>query len=206
MNAKITSTVVIKSDTCYVNGEKVFKIDSSSEDGWFKQIYRFIQPEYPKFYKMDQLSQAAFLAVELLKIYGKTDITSLHDEEVAMLFANRETSSVTDALFIDSYENNGSPSPSLFVYTLPNILLGELSIRNKWYGENIFTVFPKFALGFYEMNATVLLDDSAAMVLCGWINVTQNQQEIVIFTIEDELSSPEWNQSQLDLSGFSPEK
>ena len=30
------------------------------------------------------------------------------------------------------------PSPALFVYTLPNIVTGEIAIRNKYYGETSF--------------------------------------------------------------------
>lgn len=202
MNVKITSTVVIRPDACLVNGEIVLSFQENSDDGWFRQIYRFLQPDYPKFHKMDQLSQAAFLTVELLKKEAGNVLMTSSEESVALIFANRESSSVTDSLFIDSYQRNGSPSPSLFVYTLPNILLGELSIRNKWYGENIFAVFPKFALDYYEKNARILLDDQVSVILCGWVNVTEGKQEILVFTIENEPVDDAWNQLMVQRSGF----
>ena len=34
--------------------------------------------------------------------------------------------------------NKQKASPAVFVYTLPNIVIGEISIRNKWFGESAF--------------------------------------------------------------------
>ena len=36
------------------------------------------------------------------------------------------------------------PSPSLFVYTLPNIVAGEIAIRNKYAGETSAFVLEKY--------------------------------------------------------------
>ena len=36
------------------------------------------------------------------------------------------------------------PSPALFVYTLPNIVSGEISIRNKWGGESSAYVLASY--------------------------------------------------------------
>ncbi len=197
MNAVITSFAAIRPGSCFVNGTEVCSFDTETGVSWFRQIYKFLQPDYPKFYKMDQLSQAAFLSVELLKQYGNRSIEVQQEDALAMVFANSESSSVTDLLFQDSYQHQGSPSPSLFVYTLPNIMLGELSIRNKWYGENMFAVFPKFALDFYSKNAVLLLNETISMVLCGWINVSPEKQEILVFTIEKETSGINWTEEQL---------
>lgn len=202
MNVKITSTVVIRHDACLVNGKVIITFQENNNDNWFRQIYRFLKADYPKFYKMDQLSQAAFLSVELLKNHGETGIATAGEETVALVFANKESSSVTDSLFKESYQNHGNPSPSLFVYTLPNIMLGELSIRNKWFGENIFAVFPNFAFDYYEKNAFMLLDEMVSVVLCGWINVTEGQQEILLFTIEKDDADSNWNKEMLERSGM----
>src|SRR3712207_7060242 len=35
------------------------------------------------------------------------------------------------------------PSPSVFVYTLPNIVTGEIAIRNHYHGETHFFVIPR---------------------------------------------------------------
>jgi len=41
-----------------------------------------------------------------------------------------------------------SPSPSVFVYTLPNIMAGEIAIRHKIKGENTVFIFERFDPGF----------------------------------------------------------
>jgi hypothetical protein len=44
---------------------------------------------------------------------------------------------LTDDAFNNTITKEFFPSPALFVYTLPNIVVGEISIRNKWQGENM---------------------------------------------------------------------
>ena len=40
-------------------------------------------------------------------------------------------------------KDNYYPSPALFVYTLPNIVTGEIAIRNNYWGETAFYVLDK---------------------------------------------------------------
>ena len=83
---------------------------------------------------------------------------SFKDDEIALLFGNNHSSAETDIQFSNSYKDGNSASPALFVYTLPNILIGEIAIRNKWYGENLFTVYPKFNAELFEKNITLLAE------------------------------------------------
>lgn len=191
MNISITSYVRLTKQAYIVNDKKVFFGDDASNEHWLKQLYKYLQPDYPKFYKMDQLAQAAFLSVEILK-QAITEENKQIPEDIALVFANRETSSVTDQLFIDSYTQTPNASPSLFVYTLPNISLGEVCIRNKWYGENIFAVFPKFALDFYQMNAATLLATETTMVIGGWVNIAEDTTDVIFFTLEKESTTKQW--------------
>ncbi|MCF0048904.1 hypothetical protein MUK70_03120 [Dyadobacter chenwenxiniae] len=169
-----------------MNGEIVSTRHMSSADSWFKQIYKEQEFVYPKFYKMDALSQAGFLASELIKRSNQGLTSEYKDDEIAMLFANQSSSADTDMRFMHSYEHNGAPSPSLFVYTLPNIVLGEIAIRNKWYGENMFAVLPKFAPGFFVDYGKILLSTGAKALLCGWLGVLGDDIEVFVFLVESE--------------------
>lgn len=182
----ITAYCSLTEDTCSVNGAAVIHRDHASADFWFKQIYKQQELAYPKFYKMDMLSQAGFLASELIKRAVPAMTGAYGDDEIALVFANRSSSAETDQRFINSYEHNGAPSPSLFVYTLPNIVLGEIAILNKWYGENMFAVLPKFAPDFYLDYQQILQAAGSKAILCGWLEVTQTQTEVLLFMVEEK--------------------
>ena len=133
---KLVSYCHINNDAVSINNESVFSNDGT--DSWLKTVYHSLGIDYPKFHKMDDLAKLAFLATEYLS--KDADFSGLKDDELTLIFANSHSSYNTDNKFIHSYKEKGSPSPSLFVYTLPNILTGELAIRYKWYGENIFFI------------------------------------------------------------------
>ncbi|NIJ55129.1 hypothetical protein [Dyadobacter arcticus] len=185
----ITAYCHLTKDTCYVDGEIISKRDIDSEDAWFKQIYKEQEFVYPKFYKMDMLSQAGFLASELIKRAKPGIVTNYGDDEIALIFANKSASAATDQRFINSYEKNGSPSPSLFVYTLPNIVLGEIAILNKWYGENMFAVLPNFVPDFFLNYTQILLSGSSKAALCGWLEILGNEIDAFLFLVEKEASN-----------------
>lgn len=193
----ITAYCNLRADECLVNGEVVARRVAGSEDSWFKQIYRQLDLGYPKFYKMDVLSQAGYLAMELIK-KANPDITAAYaDDEIALVFANASSSAETDRRFMQSYETGGSPSPSLFVYTLPNIVLGEIAIANKWYGENMFAVLPKFAPGFYLNYSEILLASDSCALLGGWLEVTAGSTDVFLFMVEERENGTEFNNGNL---------
>lgn len=193
----ITAYCNLRADECLVNGEVVARRDAASEDSWFKQIYRQQGLGYPKFYKMDVLSQAGYLASELIKKANPGISAPYADDEIALVFANASSSAETDRRFMQTYKAGGSPSPALFVYTLPNIVLGEIAIVNKWYGENMFAVLPKFAPGFYLDYGQILLASGSRALLCGWLEVTANTTDVFLFLVEDKEGYAEFNQENL---------
>ena len=89
---------------------------------------------------MDSLSKMAFVASErLLEGYGERFVPR---NDVTVLFFNSSSSLAVDIDYQKTIQSNDDyyPSPSLFVYTLPNICAGEVAIRNKFCGETSFFV------------------------------------------------------------------
>lgn len=193
----ITAYCNLRADACAVNGEIVARRDADSADSWFKQIYKQQELAYPKFYKMDVLSQAGYLASELIKRFNPGIAEAYADDEIALVFANASSSAETDRRFSQSYRDGGSPSPSLFVYTLPNIMLGEIAILNKWYGENMFAVLPKFAPGFFLDYGKILFASGSRALLCGWVEVTADTTDVFLFWVEEKEQGLEWNEENL---------
>lgn len=94
-------------------------------------LYRQVAGDYPKFFKMDVLSKLGFLLAEML-LDGEEGRFVLR-EDCAVLVFSREGCVADDRHYAATMADY--PSPSMFVYTLPNIVAGEIAIRNKYAGE-----------------------------------------------------------------------
>jgi hypothetical protein len=142
---------------------------------------------YPKFYKMDNLSKLGWLASELLlKDSLKKD--NCQPEEVGIVLANSNSSLDNDIKYFDSLKEFASPS--LFVYTLPNIVIGEICIRNHFKGEHAFFVQDTFNAGFMEQQVNYLLDkDILKACICGWVDVLEQDYKGVLFLVEKETNN-----------------
>ncbi len=64
------------------------------------------------------------------------------DDETGIILSNANGSLDVDLKYAKTMQ--AGASPALFVYTLPNIVIGEISIRHKIKGENAFFVFKDF--------------------------------------------------------------
>ena len=104
-------------------------------------LYRAEVGDYPKFFKMDTLSKLGFLLSEMLLKDDKGRFTPREDR--AVLVFSRNGCLANDLNYAKSMEEE-FPSPALFVYTLPNIVAGEISIRNKYEGETSAYVLEKY--------------------------------------------------------------
>lgn len=145
-------------------------------------LYRRHVGDYPKFFKMDTLCRLGFVASELL-LQAEVGREALHGapgymerfvprEDRAVLLFNRSGSFCDDCHYQATIQDAGNyfPSPSVFVYTLPNIVTGEISIRNKYLGETSFYVLE----GRDDRHIARVIDEAftdgmTRSVLGGWL-------------------------------------
>ena len=179
----------INNHTVKVNGKTVFNKQENAEDDWARQIYKYLKIDYPKFYKMDALSKFTILGTEALKA-NHPEINNYGDDEIALIFSNCNSSADADIQFQNSYVVDKAPSPSLFVYTLPNILIGEVAIRNKWYGENLFFIRKEFDAAFFKSYCDILLAGNTKACLCGWVESLNNETDVFLFFVEQTKTLP----------------
>jgi len=108
------------------------------------ELYRRFVGDYPKFFKMDTLCRLGFLAAELLLKQATNEdqrLTTNDQRPSAIILANRSASIKNDTDYLATIsEGNYYPSPALFVYTLPNIVTGEIAIRHHIQGETSFYI------------------------------------------------------------------
>lgn len=182
----IAAHLTIQNNKIVLNGEELY--ESNAEDFVFfsKEVYKYLEIDYPKFFKMDNLSKLAFLGAEiLLRNQGLND----SDNDIALVLANRSSSLDTDYKYQQSIADKESyyPSPAVFVYTLPNICIGEISIRHKLYSENTFFIFESFNAAFLTNYSTHLLTSrKAEKVLIGWVEYFQGEYKAFMCLIAEE--------------------
>lgn len=153
-----------------------------------KFLYKEEALSYPKFYKMDNLSKLAFLAAE--KIVKKSDVLQHIDpDQIGVVIANSVSSLDTDMNHQATISDKADyfPSPAVFVYTLPNILIGEICIRHKIKGENAFLITEKFDPGQFERHIGMMMESNRTnAVLCGWVEMLAGKWDAALFLIEKD--------------------
>ncbi len=181
----IKSYCTIQNNQINLNSNPIFELESSiSFQDFSKQAYQKFNFNYPKFFKMDNLSKLAFLAAELIL---KPEINETTENNIALVFTNKSSSLDTDIKYQESISNPRSyfPSPAIFVYTLPNICIGEISIKNQLKSENSFFIFDNFNPHFIQQYVNLLITTKKAeKVVAGWVEFNNNQYKVFLYLID----------------------
>lgn len=160
---------------------KVFSIDKEGkQSSLLTALYKQIIGNYPKYYKMDGLCRLGFVASELLLKAERDEGSFTEDTNKtrAIVFFNRSSSIASDKKYLASIveKDNYFPSPSVFVYTLPNIVTGEIAIRNGYHGETFFYILPhKNELLMQDIIETTFMDEQTTSVLTGWLDYEDSE-------------------------------
>lgn len=169
----------IRNGKLVINGIESYVSDSANNT-FFKELYDFSGMNYPKFFKMDSQSKLALLtSVFLLE---NIDKTQYFPEEWSVLLSCRNGSSDSDLKYWESVQT--VPSPALFVYTLPNVMIGELCILHGFKGETNCFVFDEPDIAFMQQQAEVLLQNGSSAVIFGWVNFFAENYEASLFLTE----------------------
>jgi hypothetical protein len=135
---------------------------------------------------MDTLSKLGWLATEIL-LKDSYPPGKYEPETIGVVLANASSSLDTDKKYYETVKDIASPA--LFVYTLPNIVIGEICIRHHFKGENAFFIFEKFDAGFIENYVSNLINNNILQsCICGWVELLDDQYQTVLFLVEKDLS------------------
>ena len=149
------------------------------------QLYRLLGCSYPKFFKMDSLCKWAWLGAELLLrsdnagwIYDGFD-----RRNIAIVLTTTDGCLEVDKRYAETLLT--VPSPALFVYTLPNIMLGEICIRHGFTGEQLCSVSDDFdAEEFLFQVKDLLLNRGATHCLFGRVDVADGRPDVCLFWMD----------------------
>ena len=137
------------------------------------ELYRKWVGDYPKFFKMDTLSKLGFLLTEML-VHDEPDRFTFREDRAVLVFS-REGCVANDRHYAESMKD--FPSPALFVYTLPNIVSGEISIRNKWGGESSAYVLASYdEARIWDLVRQDFQDKCTQSALVAWIDCTSDNE------------------------------
>jgi len=147
-------------------------------------MYNYFHIDYRKFFKMDTLSKVGFLATELLL----EDLNKEQPkEDMGIILFNHSSSLASDAAYQQTIndKNNYFPSPAVFVYTLPNIVTGEIAIRHKIHGETAFYITSQFQPALIEETGKAAFAGTGLKcLLTGWIEVANDEIDVCMMRCE----------------------
>jgi hypothetical protein len=186
MELLVTRYIHIKNNRVILNGILELALKEQSVGSLLRFVYRHYAISYPKFFKMDSLCKLGFLSAEILLKDADT-LRNYSEEKIGIILGNASSSLDSDEKHQASIRDRSNyfPSPSVFVYTLANIMAGEIAIRHNIKGEN--TVFireqfdPEFMVGVVS---ELFQNHRVTCCLSGWIECYGNEVESFLFVVE----------------------
>lgn len=169
-----------------MNGDTVYQSAINNISEFLSEAYRKAGMNYPKYFKMDNLAKSSILAAHYIFNDIEQEIAPI-SEQISICLTNSSSSLDTDLKHLKSIEDpsNFYPSPAVFVYTLPNIGLGEICIKYKIKGENCFYVFEKINPQFLTQKIHIsFTEGNTEMMLAGWTDLMGNEIDILLFLVE----------------------
>ena len=188
MELFITRYVQLKNHRVMIDGAVQYVEEEPSVIRFLGSVYRRSHIDYPKFFKMDNLSKLGFLSAEIL-LQGTDILQKYPGEGLGIILGNARSSLESDEKHQDFIRDREkySPSPSVFVYTLPNIVAGEIAIRHKIKGENTVFIFERFDPAFMvHYIADLFRNQRVDGCMAGWVDCYRDHYESFLFIAERE--------------------
>jgi hypothetical protein len=178
---------VIEDNVVYKNGQSLFEKKEIDLSGFLIAGYNHFEMNYPKFYKMDGLSKLGVLAADVL-LKDDFTIENYEAENIGIVLSNANASLDTDIKYFETVKDMASPA--LFVYTLPNIVIGEISIKHRLKGENAFFISERFDVDFIQQYVSTMFSNNTLQAcICGWVEVFGNRYKTVLYLVEKNKSN-----------------
>lgn len=185
----ITDYCTLRNRIVSVKGTVLFQGNELKPASFFTEVYKHFAFSYPKFYKMDSLCKLGYLASEILlkqrEVNGENTGVILYNAASSMDTDRSHQQSITD-------RNAWFPSPSVFVYTLPNIVIGEICIRHKIFGEGAFFITHNYEpAGVYEYVKYLLDENVIQTCLTGWVECDGDHYDCNIMLVQKTAAESE---------------
>ncbi|MBK8341147.1 MAG: hypothetical protein IPK99_14640 [Flavobacteriales bacterium] len=142
-----------------------------SMENVFRECYKELAMDYPKFHKMDAPSKLAVLVTEPLLQRARQEGADL-ENRMGLIGMSHCGSTVTDEEHWAVRTETGLASPAVFVYTLPNIGLGEITIRHRIFGSSLCLLDHEPGTELIQRSIRVLHErDGMEWIVCLWSDI-----------------------------------
>jgi len=180
MHLAVTHYCRISGNCIYKDGQQLFEAKDRTFDQFSEDAYRHFHLNYPKFHKMDNLSKLGLLASDILLKNNKLEHT-IRPEQIGVILSNQSSSLDTDVKYAGMVKS-GVASPAVFVYSLPNIVIGEICIRNGIKGENTFFISDRYDIPS-QVNYINRLFENEVFDACigGWLELMGERYEAFLY-------------------------
>lgn len=176
----VTRCVKVRENRILLNEKILFEGKPEEDFSFFiRNAYKSLAFDDRKFYKMDDLCKLGYLAAGCL-FHENGGTTGYAPGEVGIVLSNASSSLDTDLKHQRIIETEGDreTSPAVFVYTLPNVVMGEICIRYKIQGENTFFISPDYPAAFIRRYAGIVMEKRKLKAcLIGWCEYRDGQYE-----------------------------
>lgn len=165
-----SATLSIEDSRITLNGKEIFHSIHEDFASFIRDAFKSLKEENMKFYKMDNLCKLGYIAATYL-----LKNRCCEPEEIGIILSNAASSLHTDIKHQNIIDQAGDDkaSPTIFVYTLPNVVLGEICIRHKIQGENTFFIDQCFQTGEIEEYACIAMTrQKLKSCITGWCELT----------------------------------
>ena len=133
-------------------------------------LFRKYLSDGSRFFKMDLFSRLAYVGAGIL---AKDGLSGCEADGVALLVFTLNGSVIADRRHLSTFSEPGEfyPSPSVFINTLPNVVLGEIAVSFGIKGETTLVMLPRRDDGVMEriIGLTAAAAGVSAMI-CGWVD------------------------------------
>ena len=136
------------------------------------EIYKKSIADNSRFYKMDTFSKLVYVTAALLV---KDELPPHNPEDVSMLVFNKTSSILADRQHLATFRNSDGfyPSPSVFINTLPNVVMGELAVQYGIKGETSFIILPeRDDVLIRDITDSVISDSPTRYIITGWADAS----------------------------------
>jgi hypothetical protein len=170
--------VHINQQSVIKDGSPLLSFNAPVNSGAPEELYRALQFNYPKFFKMDLLSKWAWVGAEmLLRTSTGLIYEGIDKAKIGMVLMTGSGCLEVDKKYKESVATIASPA--LFVYTLPNIMLGEICIRHGFKGEQACLVNDSFDTEEISFWVNDLLQNRGMdACICGWVDATSQNHDV----------------------------
>lgn len=178
---KTTHSIRITPSEVVLDGKSIAV--QTSGKAMLTELYKAYMGDYPKFYKMDMLPRLLTVASSMLVGAENAEVCNHAGENVTddpmdprsrgVVLFNASSSIMADRRHLASIWQDGAflPSPAAFIYTLPNIALGEVAIKNNYKGEtSLYILDHKNTDQMNEIICATMACGSLSSMITGWID------------------------------------